>query len=206
MSNRDFEKYLLKNPVYLPASEQKRKLIVISDSKGFSLERCRDTETEKSIKFDSHVGRTTHQAADIVQYNIKKYLDSYNNILLAIWTLTCDFTNTPGRNIVLNNATVDQIISECNRIQSVCQLYGRRVKVIFLQCPYYSVSIWNQTKCGSLRDQFITDDKTLEQRIDKLNLRLHYMNEQNGITIPRFSLDLKKFRKSSDFFLFSFSF
>lgn len=70
MSNRDFEKYLLKNPVYLPASEQKRKLIVISDSKGFSLKRCRDTETEKSIKFDSHVGRTTHQAADIVQYNI----------------------------------------------------------------------------------------------------------------------------------------
>lgn len=50
MSNRDFEKYLLKNPVYLPASEQKRKLIVISDSKGFSLERCRDTETEKKYK------------------------------------------------------------------------------------------------------------------------------------------------------------
>lgn len=97
------------------------------------MERCRDTETEKSIKFDSHVGRTTHQAADIVQYNIKKYLDSYNNILLAIWTLTCDFTNKPGRNIVLNNVTVDQIISECNRIQSVCQLYGSRVKVIFLE-------------------------------------------------------------------------
>lgn len=54
MSSRDFEKDLLKNLVlYLPASEQKRKLIVISDNKGFSLERCRDSETEKSIKFDS---------------------------------------------------------------------------------------------------------------------------------------------------------
>lgn len=47
MSNRDFEKYLLKNPVYLPASEQKRKLIVISDSKGF---HWKDVETLRQKK------------------------------------------------------------------------------------------------------------------------------------------------------------
>lgn len=45
-----------------------------------------------------------------------RYLDIYDNTLLAIWTFTCDFTDKPGRNIVLNNVTVDQIISECNRI------------------------------------------------------------------------------------------
>lgn len=197
MTTRNFENYLLKNPAYVADSKQNRKLIVISDSKGFSLERSRESDTEKNIKFDSRAGRTTHQAVNIVQENIENYLACYNDILIAIFTFTCDFTNKPGRNIVLSDVTVDQIISECNRIQSICESYGSRAKVVFLECPFYSISIWNQIKCGSLRDQFMKDDKILEAKIEELNIRLQCMNEHNGILAPRFSLDLKKARKSN---------
>lgn len=197
MSKRDFVRYLQTRPKFVPDSEQKRKLIVISDSKGFSLEKYRETDTEKNIYFNSHPGRTTYQAANIVHRNIENYIERYGDITLGIWTFTCDFTDKPGQNIVLNQTTIDQIITECNRIQSICDSYGNRVKVVFLECPYYSISIWNQTKCGSLREQFIQQDKILEDKIDELNLRLQYLNEQNGISAPRFSLDLKKSRKSN---------
>lgn len=79
----------------------------------------------------------------------------------------------------------------------MCKPYGDKIKVIFLECPYSSISIWNQTKCGSLRDYFIQDDKLLEIKIDDLNIQLRHLKEQNGIVAPKFSLDLKKSRKSN---------
>lgn len=198
MSCSDYRRYLNKNPVNFPDLEQSRTFIVLSDSKGFSLERIpKENPIEKKIVFNSRAGRTTHQVADVVSHNIHDYVKSYGKITLAIWTFTCDFTDKPGRNILLNDLTVDQVISECHRIIAICRPFGDKIKLVFLECPYYSISIWNQDKCRALRDDFTRDDQILEMKVDDLNDRLRGLNQQNGINAPRFSIDLKKYRKSN---------
>ena len=69
-----------------------------------------------------------------------------------MWCFSCDFTNKPGRHIELNAVTVAEISFECQRILSVCKPYGNKVKVVFLECPFCSIGIWNLTKCGLLDD------------------------------------------------------
>lgn len=199
MSCKDFEKYLIKNPISVPGDlPQTRTFILVSDSKGGYLERLpKETTIENRIIFSARGGRTTSQAADIITYKLDNYLRCYGKITLGIWSFTCDFTSKSGRRICLNDLTVDQVILQCQRILSVCRPYGDRVKVVFLECPYYSISIWNQTKCHSLRDEFTREDQLLEAKIDELNLRLQDLNGQNGISAPKFSVDLKKFRKSN---------
>ena len=84
---------------------------------------------------------------------------------------------------------------------SVCRSYGDKVKVVFLECPYYSVSIWNHIKVHKQRDLFKHCDSELKNKIDYLNAQLpglfsylffRTLNESNKISAPLFSVDLKK--------------
>ena len=168
----------------------------------------------------STAGLTTYQLADEITYNeqnflcsftpglhvppaiinkytVQHYLKHFGKILLDVWCFSCDFTNKPGRHIELNAVTVEEIIFECQRILFVCKPYGNKVKVVFLECPFSSIGIWNLTKCGSLRDPFINHDKVLQLRVENLNSELRTLNEKIGVLAPKFSEDLKKSRKSN---------
>ena len=46
--------------------------------------------------------------------------------------------------IDLSEATVNDIIRQYDRILSTTAVYTPMVKVVFLECPQYSVEIWNQ--------------------------------------------------------------
>ena len=59
------------------------------------------------------------------------------------------------------------------------------------------MSIWNFVKSSIERDQFKESDRILEAKIDSFNLRIRDLNEQNRIAAPKYSVDLKKFRKSN---------
>lgn len=151
---------------------------------------------KKNILFDCFPGRTTEQACQIVALNINKYIDNYGQILLLIWTFTCDFTDKVKSQLFLKNAEVDQVYY-CRKIISTCRPYGDQVKIAFLEAPYMSLSIWNQVKSGALRDPFLADDHILQEKIDQLNEELQSINETNCIDIPKFALDMRKFRKSN---------
>lgn len=174
-----------------------KKSIVFKSLAGLTTNHLADTiiYSERHFLGQNSTGRPT--SPDNIAYNLKDYLTQYGKILLAIWTFTCDFTDKLGKHLALNELKVEQVISDCQRILSVCKPYGDRIKVIFLECPYLSISIWNQIKCGSLRDDFIQEDKLLATKVDDLNIQLRHLNEQNGIVAPKFSLDLKKSRKSN---------
>lgn len=198
MSCKDFQNYLTRNPIIIPDRPQTRTLVIVSDSKGCYLQRVpTDSVTKDRILFNSRGGRTTRQAADIIAQNIDYYVHRFKKVVLAVWTFTCDFTYKSGQCIYLSDLTVDQVVGQCQRILSICRPYGERVKVVFLECPYYSVSIWNYVKGNIEREQFKESDKILESKIDLLNLRIRDLNEQNRISAPKFSVDLKKFRKSN---------
>ena len=98
MSLSQLQKYLKENPVTVPSTNQKRTLIIVSDSKGKYLKRCvQNIVPEKNIVFEFKGGRTTKQAVDYICSNIDYYIHRYGSILLVLWTGTCDLTKKSSK-------------------------------------------------------------------------------------------------------------
>lgn len=196
MSIKDLQNYLTKYPVNVPESNHTRRLLIVSDSKGGYLQRLPlESDIESTIIYFSRAGRTSKQAADLIAYNIEHYLHTYGNILIAVWTGTCDFTVKPDRFIRLGNTTVDDIVGQFKRILDLCKPYGNRVKVVFLECPYFSLKIFNSHRGHKHSDSFVESDRQLKLKIDSLNAHIRQLNESNSICAPKFSVDLTKRRK-----------
>lgn len=65
----------------------------MSDSKGSRLERCvQNIQLENSKVWKCKGGRNSFQAAQFVKTKLEYYVSKYGNILLVIWTSTCDLT------------------------------------------------------------------------------------------------------------------
>lgn len=197
MSFSQLEKYLRDNPVRVPPTRQDRTVIVISDSKGRYLQRCiRDIEPENHIVWQFQGGRSSKQAADYVLNNIRRYLRRYRNILIVVWTGTCDLSKKIGKYVDLGNTTIDDIIIQYERVFDLNRIYGDNVKIIVLECPYYSISIWNSFKGHPDCSTFDHSDKLLHDKITELNTRIQILNESHSVVAPKFGLDLIKFRKT----------
>lgn len=193
MSVKDLQNYLTKCPITVPESDQTRTLLVISDSKGGYLQRLPlESDVEGSIIYFSRAGRTPKQAADLIANNIENYLQTYGNILIAVWTGTCDFTVKPNPFIRLGSTTVEDIIEQFQRIVCLCKPYNNKVKVVFLECPYFSLKIFNSNRGHKHCDIFADSDRQLKLKIDSLNAHIRHLNDSNGISAPKFSVDLVK--------------
>ena len=122
MSVKDLQNYLTKCPITVPESDQTRTLLVISISKGGYLQRLPlESDVEGSVIYFSRAGRTSKQAADLIANNIENYLQTFGNILIAVWTGSCDFTVKPNRFIRLGITTVEDIIQQFQRILCLCK-------------------------------------------------------------------------------------
>lgn len=196
MSVKDLQTYLTKCPITVPESDQTRTLLVISDSKGGYLRRLPlESDVEGSIIYFGRAGRTSKQAADLIVNNIENYLQTYGNILIAVWTGTCDFTVKPNRFIRLGRTTVEDIIEQFQRILCLSKPYNNQVKVVLFECPYFSLEIFNSNRGHEYCDIFAESDRQLKLKIDSLNAHIRHLNDSNGISAPKFSVDLVKRRK-----------
>lgn len=205
MSLPSLEKYLQENPVIVPSGTQDTTVIVVSDSKGRYLQRqVQNTVPERNIIWESQPGRSSQQAADFILYNINSWKSKYGKILILVWTGTCDLTHKikdpsdqssrPRKKFIdLNSIAIEDIIHQYNR---VLILNSPQVKVIILEVPYYSISIWNYSR-GCLNSDFYREkDKILQGLLDQLNCSIKSLNQLNNFQAPRFSLDLIRHRKA----------
>lgn len=212
MSLKSLENYLERNPVIQPQTQRNRTLIVVSDSKGSRLQRnVLDIKPENSIVWECKGGRNSFQAAQFVNANLEYYVSKYGNILLVIWTGTCDLTqfiqksNTESkyscrrrkRYIDLSNISTSDILAQYQKIVSAAKVYGSRVQVVFLECPQYSISIWNENQGHPDFGSFKPNTETLNLQIEELNKSICKFNSENNISAPKFGLDLIKSRKSN---------
>ena len=62
--------------------------------------------------------------------------------------------------------------------------------------PYYKTENWNKLKAGIVSENFTQVDLTLEEKIKSLNEELQKISKRNGISVPKFGLDMIKCRKS----------
>lgn len=92
---------------------------------------------------------------------------------------------------------IDDIIFQYEKVFNLNTRFGDRVKVLVLEVPYYSVSIWNFHKGHPDQTAFQETDKILFNRISDLNERIKSLNQSHGVVFPRFSADLIRCRKSN---------
>ena len=209
MSLKNLNDYIKSHPVIRPLNRKSRTLIVVSDSKGSRLENVAGlSHPEKEIIWKSKGGRNSFQAANFIEENLEFFIDRYGPILIAVWTGTCDLTQfipqkhfiprtKRGRYIDLSNVTVSDIVSQYQRILSLASKYGSAVKVVFLECPQYSIKIWNKGQGHLDSESFSENTDILLHRIEILNKEIQRLNDASQITAPKFGLDLLKSRKSN---------
>lgn len=212
MSLKNLENYLEKNPVIKPHTHRNRTLIIVSDSKGSRLERLvRNEDPENSIVWKCKGGRNSIQAASFIKENLRYFVNRYGQILIAVWANTCDLTqfiqksksedkqpySRRKRYIDLSNVTVSDIIGNYQDIISAAERYGSKVKVVFLECPQYSISIWNENQGHPNFESFKPNTEVLHARIKELNISIRQLNSANNVSAPKFGFDLITSRKSN---------
>ena len=76
-------------------------------------------------------------------------------------------------------------------------VYWPKVKVVFLECPQYSVEIWNQHQYCRNPEIFKDSTSILLDKIEYLNRAIQEVNAANSISAPKFGLDLIKVEKAT---------
>lgn len=110
--------------------------------------------------------------------------------IVVIWLGTCELTEKRGRFIRLT----DNIENTLDSVRIAYASYKEQVlnansdsTVIFLECPYINIEIWNRAKNHSSPDMFRFQQAEMERTIDKLNLILRELNGE--CRTPRLAQD-----------------
>lgn len=173
-----------------------RKLIIVSDSKGRQLREQASSDERNYIVWYIKPGKGSRYIINFVIENIDSWIRRYGSILLAIWTGTCDLTRKVDRFIDINDRVTPQsIVEQYERLTQIGQRYGNNLHIVFLECPYYSIEIWNRLKGHNASEVFKSNTKKLEGTIDELNNIIRDLNRSLGIHAPKFPEDMCTSRK-----------
>ena len=110
--------------------------------------------------------------------NIKNFIHRNGRLLLVIWTGTCDLTRkvyvSPGdgsrkvnRFVDLSGTTPDEIIAQYQHICELERCLWKFIQVLILECPYYSITIWNSVKGHKDISIFEENYRVLHDRISE---------------------------------------
>lgn len=196
MSVSKLQKFLDRNPPQLDVRSD-RTIIFVSDSKGLKLRDVAETPIEKSIVWYCRPGQNTRVSINYIVENLEPFIRRYTKVSIFLWTGTCDLTKKTGRFISLHEAPIDNVIEQYSRLVSLSNKYGDSVKFTILECPYYSIRIWNANKGYENPETLADSDSILRAKIDELNKGIHALNRELGTASPKLTLDMLKSRKSN---------
>jgi len=171
---------------------RRRKAFLMSDSKGNYLQRV--VERGQDI-FDIVFQKG---ASSENRHLLSKILDVVRGVdspLLMIWTGTCDFTKFDRRTRYLSldeDVSVADVVDKLQNIKREVLKVNASTEVIFLQCPVFSIRLWNEYQKHSKPDSFKDDDEALFGKIGNLNDEIDSINSTRS---PPFSLDLLRASK-----------
>lgn len=166
----------------------KRKAFLISDSKGKYLKKVVN-RGENILKIFYKKGASSNN--DTLRRMAKDAVRGEDSPLLLVWTGTCDFTDfdTSNRTISLNGVSVPDVLDRLRKFRDSILEVNPSTEFIFLQCPHFSIKLWNESLDETVAAE-LEDDEKLFEKIDQLNNELDSLNAD--ISGPRFSLDLYK--------------
>ena len=165
----------------------KNNLIIASDSKGRFLRNQMSFNTHLNIQYRSGAKVNNNQLKSIVFRKIQ----SVQHPIVALWFGTCELTTKDGDFISLTTnieTKITDIITQYKELKREIITRNNRSKVIFLECPYFSLLEWNKHKNHPNPDLFSEQQKILEASIDKLNKEMQSIN--GNIRRTRISQDM----------------
>lgn len=185
-------------PLYL-----KKKPILLTSSKGFSLRCHADLIEQFGFKIDFHckAGAKFPQSYTWLTKHLPAFVNKYGDseIVLYVWLGTCDLTSKLGKFISLthnsNEECIQYIKHNVDKFAAHVSNFPT-VTLIFLEIPPYSIEVWNRHKGHTNPECYIEDDFILENRIDLLNRYLREVNDQTGVLSLNFRSDLLCYKRA----------
>ena len=186
-------RYIQKEILLLKSSrfyKSNRSAYLISDSKGKDLKFLKE---RKYIKFLYKGGAeiTNGEIQRYAKYQVSKKQNKYPVIIF--WFGTCSLTtkNNDGLFVIKND--LDQVIrdtiSHYKDTKNELLRLNHRAKVVFLECPYYSLSMYNESRGKVIKkDYFIKQQGKLIEAIDKHNQEVRVLNSFK-VKTPNFNND-----------------
>lgn len=185
---------------YRPAHSLQWTPIIVTDSKGKYLRNSNTNtdQTDTKIHWYGRGGFTTTNAVNfLTNEKLRTLLRHNGRISIYIFLGTCDFTVLERKRIIrLRKPTFKYLrtyFKNINTLKSRCT--SRRLKITFLQCPYYSIEKWNRAQGHENPSVFKDDDKTLTRVIDRANSHIDRVNREFSTYTPRLNQDLLRSRK-----------
>ena len=132
--------------------------------------------------------------------NLNSRVLSHGRLTLYIWLGTCDLTYkiSRSRSIALRHSSDDECLRYFQHIiqefQSELVCFST-VKVVWLDIPPYSISMWNIGKGAAPSSADRESDRVLSHRIALVNDIFRSLNQTNSVSSFRFKADLLRTRK-----------
>ena len=144
----------------------------------------------------NHRGGATIYNTFLGDYTLNRIKRSYKPIVI-IWLGTCELTEKRGKFIRI----VENIDERLDEIETQYTLYKERIlsanaesTVIYLECPFFNIPLWNKHKGHYNPDGFEPDQILLEKAIKRLNIILRSITDDE-VRNPKLSLDLEESTK-----------
>lgn len=189
----------LERPLVRRHSELRERVIILGNSKVRYLKEQISSfpEFKNHISFISRPGTTFSYWKKWFYSNFHHEVNLYGNIRVFIFIGACDLTQKKGKYINLRHVSqetaVSNLINDINILRNYIDRFPSVIPV-FLEIPAYSIGQWNKTKGHPNFSQFIEQDQELHKRIKKVNEHIISVNARLGVSSPRFTSDLLKYR------------
>ncbi len=136
-------------------------------------------------------GCSTAKALSFINTRIQSWLDTYGQILLVVWTGTCDLTKKQRKFIDLSDNSVESIEHEYEKIHNLTLRYGDKLKVTILEVPQYSITNMEQKQGDPNPHSTRENAEILIDRVNRLNDKIRKLNSQSvsQILSPKFGID-----------------
>ncbi|VDI11084.1 Hypothetical predicted protein [Mytilus galloprovincialis] len=195
MSETKLAKYLRTHNFVPPTGQTRRRPVILSYSKGFSLRNNIISPFDQNIIWWCKKGVTIEQSFAWLKRNLPTKLYEIGDIALYVWLGTCNLTTKEKSSKYIsittdNSDTVDKVISCIDDIKNYIQDFPQ-VKLIFLEVPVYSIKAYNQHQKHSDPKTFKQQDETLANQVWQVNEKIRATNQILNTRSPNFSLFLQ---------------
>ncbi|CAG2202746.1 unnamed protein product [Mytilus edulis] len=157
-----------------------RDTVLFTDSKGFSLDRIVPDSISDKFHIVAKSGATASNDEHLKTLFAKLEELKTKDPIILIWFGTCEIT-TKGKYIYLRNypyQNIESILTGYRDLRDKILAKFKYVTIIFLDCPYYSITIFNK----KIRDR---EEKKNKDKLDQNN---------NQTKSTNFSLVVKKYK------------
>ena len=178
--SRKLRRYIEEQP-QLPTGFRYKTPILVSDSKGFTL-RNACSQQEFPLESWCIAGAEISVLVDLIEERIEKAIKRHRNIVIYLWSGTCDLTVKEGKFIKLrnrNNKTIDLIVKQYKRAIKIVDRFPR-AEIKIVDCPILSIVNFNKTKGHKQPATFRVDDFKVTNQIKELNKRIVQLNDNLG--------------------------